>query len=359
MEADREVREQKLVNGLLTNNNTCIMCMSCYHTAFLNNVLRSEPVEMRNKIVRVGKCPKCGAEIRQETIFKTHNDEAKEQAAKNSFVMETAELEAKKKSQPFFMLMSDYPTLKYEGGIFYKEASLFNPKKVIKDREFKKFIKQFFQLRAFYKHIARKKFYYSSEGDELNLSKYQYCRKLQNEMIYTICRNKLFVKYWFLPYTKILKCIQKYSKAEKIAFITFVLALGKQVEDFEYLNYELAFGEFDSLTKEELERYNAMQYKSMYTTDRANKWINTHSTLLAQFKAVQLGSDSTREETPVNDGQKAHQLTKELLVEYNKIIAAQKRLEIEQKAKASDNMLLKEIEEEANEEFKNNFIIDV
>lgn len=359
MEANREVKEQKLVNGLLTNNNTCIMCMSCYHTAFLNNVLQSQPVEKRNKVVRTGKCPKCGAEIIQETIFKTKRDEAIAQAAKNSFVKETAELEAKKKSQPFFVLMSDYPTLKYEGGVFYNEASLFNPKKVIKDKEFTKYIKQFFQLRAFYKHIARKKFYYGNEGAELNLAKYQYCGKLQNEMIYTICRNKLFIKYWFMPYTKILKYVQKYSKAEKVAFITFVLALGKQVEDFEYLNYELAFGEFNSLSKEELERYNALKCNSVYTTDRVAHWVGTHNSIISQFKAIAVGPDSTKEEAPVNDGQKSHQLTKELLAEYDKIIETQQRLELERKAAESDNAILREMEEEANIEFKDNFIIDV
>lgn len=359
MAEEREVKKYNIINGILVNNNTCVICMSCYHTAFLNNVLCNKPIDTGRKQIRTGVCPKCGAIIREEKIFKSKADKITEQVVKNAFTMETAELEARKKAQPFFMLMPDYPTLKYEGGTFFKEASVFDSKKVINDKEFNKFVEQFFQLRAFYKHIARKKFYYGNDAEALDIIKYQYCRKLQHEMIYTICKNKLFIKYWFMPYTKIMKHIKKYSKIEKVAFIKFVLALGKQVEDFEFLNYELAFGDFDSLSPADLERYNSLQAQSIYTSDTVAKWINNHESILTQFKAITVGADSVKEEAPVNDGQKSYQLTKELLVEYDKIIEAQRQLEMEQKANASDNAILKEIEEEADKEFKDNFIIDV
>lgn len=354
-ETNKLIKKHEFINGRLINNNTCVICMNCYHTAFLANVLREDPVTVGRKQVRKGVCPKCGAEIREEITYKTRNDKIKEQLVKKNFKEEVAALEARKKAIPFFATTPEHPLLKYTTGKFFNSAAIFNPKEEITDAAFAKYVKIYFKLREFYKHITRKKFCYSSDEDDNKNVEFQYCQKLQNEMIYVICKHKEFAKDWFTDYSKLLKRVEKYNKTERAAFVYFILMLGKQIEDFEYLNYGLTFGDLELTTPEEWRRYNEMHYSVMYTTDKIERWAQINSEILDNFKKMILGVDSKKDETPVNDGDKANQLTNEMIEEYDRIIEEQKKAA----AAAADNPILKEIEEEALQKYGKDFIIDV
>ena len=354
-ETDKLIKKHEFINGRLINNNTCVICMNCYHTAYVSNVLRGDPVVVGHKHVRKGFCPKCGAEIREEITYKTRNDKIKEQLVQKNFKEDVAALEERKKNIPFFAATPEHPLLKYHTGKFFNSAAIFNPKEEISDKAFEGYMKIFFKLRDFYKHIARKKFIYSTEEEDEKNVEYQYYQKLQNEMIYVICKHKAFIKNWFTNYTPLLKRVSKYNKTERAAFVYFILMLGKQVEDFEFLNYGLAFGELELTTPEEWRRYNELRYSSMYTTDKIEHWAQVNSEMLDNFKKIIVGVDCKKDETPVNDGDKNNQLTEEMVKEYDRIIEEQRKAA----AEAADNQLLKEIEEEALQKYGKEFIVDV
>ena len=345
----KKVKTTKLTGGNFINNEKEIMCMNCYHQSFTSSIFRYNPIEKPNKMIKIGTCPKCGQLIKYEINYYKCS-EIKTQINKlDLFKEEIERIEKIKGKFEFFQNYPDHYKLKFVPGPFYEAIKGFDKDKTsVNQGQFETYLKLFFKLRKFYKHIVRKKFMYDSLVEESGETyqdaalKYQYCNKLQNTMIYGICKNRNFFTYWFTDYTKLNKLANSFNKKVKREFAYYLLNLGRLIEEFEFLNYDIVFGELDFQNEKELEIYGGCNNMPIYLSKNCEDWLYKMRDFVGKMKFTRIGTDSAKEETPVNDGVKSHQLTKEMRVEYNRIIEEQHKKENEK----GDNQILKEMEEE-------------
>ena len=353
VENENLLKEHKKINFQYVDGGETVLCMNCYHTTPTSQMfipIRSDPTLINMK--RYGKCPHCGTQLQEILVYKTYKDRLRERMGENRYNDEIRYIEKVKKTYPCFEKSDESnPDLKFVPGKWFNTIRVFDPKDEITKKSFAMYVKHYLEFRGFYKHLARKKFMYDFFEDaniaDEGATKYQYCLKMCNEIIRDVCQNKDFLKYWFMDYTVLLKTLGKLGKKDRANFVFHVLELGKTIEEFEFLNYALAFGGIKYVEGCDFSKFDTEKFMPKYAREGTEAWLNKNRTLVEKFRFTRLGVDSAKDETPVNGGASSYQLSKQMEAEYDKIIAAQRKAAKE----LEDNKLLQEIEEESKQSY--------
>ena len=318
-----------------TNGDTtyCV-CMNCYNTKDYKQVFTFNPIIQPNKEIRMAKCSSCGKIFKEETLYYKEKEAKKIREKQDPFKEEVNEIIERKKNFLIYKNKDDKDDVfKFEKGDYYKASIEIDLDQPIPDSLLNNFVKRFLNLRRYYKEVVRSSFalYLSSYkdnnaySDKSMISKDSYYKKLQNEIIYCICRNKLLFNLWFTDYSNLKTTISKFSKKNKKLFIDSVLYLGRRIEEFEFLNFDYIFNTTEE-TEKIMERENK-NFFSQYTSQEIEYWITVHKNLIQKLKYVRVGTDTAKQELPINCGDKTYQLTPELKAEYDRIIELKRQKE--------------------------------
>ena len=183
------------------------------------------------------------------------------------------------------------------------------------------------EIRKYYKAIVRKKFicFMAAYNDQYYIkgtsnTRYNYYKKLQDQIIKTLLEDaKTLNSLWFVNYTKLLPAIQKLNDKELGNLASDLIKVMKTIEEFEFVNSDVAFNlnyEQEKILKEE---NKIISYK--YTIPEIESWVKRNEDKIEAFIKTTSATDSKEDEIELNDRDEEYKLSEKDKLEYDKVIA--------------------------------------